>query len=173
MIAHAIKKLYLRYPRYSRVWIPPPYFIDSAIFIRAIFIESNYTILQRECEATFSYLLMCFVPQFATATCIITLESVIFPMRFCVGLLYIKKFIVSSSNNIFYIQIHHFTKQTMLNQQLHYTIYILNQSLNQRGDGWQPPLLGSRCHNKQLGSLKVNLQRPLCALWPVERAAAR
>src|SRR6218665_1704606 len=29
-----------------------------------------------------------------------------------------QKFIVSSSNNIFYIQIHHFTQKTMLNQSL-------------------------------------------------------
>jgi len=37
----------------------------------------------RECEATFSYPLMCFMPQFteATGTCIITLESVIFPIE--------------------------------------------------------------------------------------------
>jgi len=32
------------------------------------------------------------------------------------------KIIASSSNNIFYIQIHHFTQQTMLNQTLYYTI---------------------------------------------------
>jgi len=35
-------------------------------------------------KATFSYILMCFVPQFIEATDIITLESVIFPMTFCV-----------------------------------------------------------------------------------------
>src|SRR6218665_841694 len=46
-------------------------------------------------------------------------ESVIFPMRFCA---YIKKCIASSSNNIFYIRIHHFTQQTMLNQTVYYTI---------------------------------------------------
>ena len=55
----------------------------------------------------------------ATGTGIITLESVIFSMRFCV---YINKFIVSSSNNIFYIQIDHFTQKTMLNQTLYYKI---------------------------------------------------
>src|SRR6218665_2348099 len=65
---------------------------------------------------------MYFVPQFTEATDIITLESVIFPMRFCV---YIKKIIASSSNNIFYIQIHHFTQQTMLNQTVYYTIRYL------------------------------------------------
>src|SRR6218665_993295 len=32
------------------------------------------------------------------------------------------KFIASSSNNIFYIQIHHFIEQTMLNQTLYYSI---------------------------------------------------
>ena len=42
---------------------------------------------------------MYFVPQFTEATDIITLKSVIFPMRFCV---YIKKIITSSSNNIYY-----------------------------------------------------------------------
>src|SRR6218665_562772 len=81
----------------------------------------NYAILLRECNATFSYLLMYFVPQFTEVTDIITLASVIFPMRFCV---YIKK-ISSSSNNIFYIQIHHFTQQTMLNQTVYYTIQYL------------------------------------------------
>jgi len=40
---------------------------------------------------------MYFVPQFTEATDTITLESEIFPMRFCV---YIKKIIASSSNNI-------------------------------------------------------------------------
>jgi len=33
-----------------------------------------------------------------------------------------KKFIASGSNNIFYIEIHHLTQQTMLNQTLYYTI---------------------------------------------------
>ena len=66
---------------------------------------------------------MYFVPQFTEATDIITLESVIiFPMRFCV---YLNKFIASSSNNIFYIQIHHFTQKTMLHQKLYYTIRYL------------------------------------------------
>src|SRR6218665_1296237 len=57
----------------------------------------------------------------SSATDIITLESVIFPMRFCVYI----KIISSSSNNIFYIQIHHFTQQTMLNQTVYYTIRLL------------------------------------------------
>ena len=61
---------------------------------------------------------MCFVPQFTEATGIITLESVIFSMEFCMRIY--KKFIASSSNNAFYIQIHHFTQQTMLNQTLYY-----------------------------------------------------
>src|SRR6218665_1178558 len=73
---------------------------------------------------------MYFVPQFTEATDIITLESVIFPMRFCV---YIQKFIALSSNNIFYIQINQFTQQTMLNQtcitrydSLQFYIYLAN-----------------------------------------------
>src|SRR6218665_416175 len=102
MIAHAIQKLYLRYRGYH------PLVCRLYHIIRAIFIESNYAI-----QATFSYLLMLFVPQFTEATDIITLESVIFPMRFCVYIY--KKFIASSNNNIFYIQIRHFTQQTMLN----------------------------------------------------------
>src|SRR6218665_3120557 len=41
MIAHAIKTLYLGYPRYPGGWIvDTPRFIDSTIFIRAIFIET-------------------------------------------------------------------------------------------------------------------------------------
>src|SRR6218665_837858 len=76
---------------------------------------------------------MYFVPQFTEATDIITLKSVIFSMRFCV---YLKKLIVSSSNNIFYIQMHHFTQQTMLNQTVYYTIrklavlYLFNQHVS-------------------------------------------
>src|SRR6218665_1951092 len=36
----------------------------------------------------------------------------------------VKKLIVSSSNNIYYIQIHNFMQQTMLNQWLYYTIVL-------------------------------------------------
>jgi len=57
-----------------------------------------------------------------------------------------KKFIASSSNNIFYIQIHHFTQQTTLNQLLYYTIQYLEPNTKSEGGGNQP--LGSRCHNK-------------------------
>src|SRR6218665_1860791 len=46
--------------------------------------SAHHCILYRECKATFSLLLMYFLPQFTEATDIITLESVIFPMRFCV-----------------------------------------------------------------------------------------
>src|SRR6218665_655434 len=81
---------------------------------------------------------MCFVLQFTEATGIITLESVIFPMRFCVD---IKKFIASSSNNIYYIQIHHFTQQTMLNQWLYYTIQYLELNTKSKGGGNHHPLL--------------------------------
>src|SRR6218665_2752176 len=84
------------------------------------------------------YLLMYFVPQFTEATDIITLESVIFKMRFCV---YIKKFIVSSSNNIYYIQIHNFTQQTMLNQWLYYALQYLEPNTKSRGDGNHPPFV--------------------------------
>jgi len=41
MIAHVITKLYLIYPRYPEVDTTPQ-FIDSNVFIRAMFIESNY-----------------------------------------------------------------------------------------------------------------------------------
>src|SRR6218665_548524 len=83
----------------------------------------------------FSYLLMCCVPQFTQATGIITLERVIFPMRFFV---YINKMLASSSNKIFYIKISHFTQQTMLNQELYYTIqYLEPNTKSKRGD--HPP----------------------------------
>src|SRR6218665_1651398 len=52
--------------------------MHTSIFICDIFIESNYAILQRECEATFSYILLCFMPQFSASTGIITIESVIY-----------------------------------------------------------------------------------------------
>src|SRR6218665_1400281 len=100
-------------------WVPPAPLDYRQHIIRAIFIESSYAILYWECKATISYLLMYFGPQFTEATDIITLESVIFPMRFCA---YITKFIDSSSNNITYSLIHHFTQKTMLNQTLYYTI---------------------------------------------------
>ena len=63
MIAHAIQTLYLIYPRYPGGGYQPHSLstLDSNILIRAIFIESNYAILKREFEATFSYLLMCIV----------------------------------------------------------------------------------------------------------------
>jgi len=57
MIAHAIKQLYLRYPRYPEWWIPPS-LVYRHIFIRAIFIESNYAIpllLGMNAVATFEY----------------------------------------------------------------------------------------------------------------------
>src|SRR6218665_3936998 len=99
-----------------------------------------------ECKATFSYLLMYFVPQFTEATDIITLESVTFPMRFCVHV-YIKKFIASSSNNIFYIQIHRYTQQTMLNQTLYHTMQYPEPNTKSMGGG-NHPLFGSRRYNK-------------------------
>src|SRR6218665_1125558 len=82
---------------------------------------------------------MCFVPRFTEATGIITLESVIFPMRSCV---HIKQFIASSSNNIarlFYIQIPHFTQQTMLNQTLYYTLQYLEPNTKSKRGGNHPP----------------------------------
>ena len=71
-------------------------------------------------------------------TDIITFESVIFSMRFSV---YIKKFIVSSGNNLFYIQIHHFTQQTMLNLRWITRYNILNQTLNLSGVVTTTPLV--------------------------------
>src|SRR6218665_3600192 len=63
---------------------------------------------------------------------------------------------VSSSNNIYYIQRHHFTQQTMLNQWLYHTVqYLEPNSKSKGGDNHHP--LGGRCHNKQLDSLKVKL----------------
>src|SRR6218665_52559 len=67
-------------------WGPPAPLDYRQHIIRAIFIESSYAILYWECKATISYLLMYFGPQFTEATDIITLESVIFPMRFRISL---------------------------------------------------------------------------------------
>ena len=59
----------------------------------------------------------------------------------------VKNVMVSSNNNIYYIQMHHFMQQTMLNQWLYYTRYNdLNLTLNLRVVVTTP--LGSRCHNK-------------------------
>src|SRR6218665_4147061 len=44
-----------------------------------------------------------------------------------------KGIIVSSSNNIYYIQIHHFTLETMLNQSLYYTIQYLEPNTKYKG----------------------------------------
>jgi len=92
---------------------------------------------------------MCFVPQFTEAIGIITLEYVIhvYPMKFCV---YNIKFIASSivSKNMFYIQIHHFTQQTILNQSLYYTIQYLEPNTKSKGCGNHPTTLGCRRHNK-------------------------
>src|SRR6218665_1704662 len=90
------------------------------------------------------YLLMYFVPQFIAVTDIITLESVIFPMRFCV---YIKQFIASCSNNIFCIQIHRFTQQSMLNQTLYYTIQYIEPSTKSSGVTTHPPLVDNATIN--------------------------
>ena len=119
MMAHTVQKLYIKYQGYPEVGHPLAYRLY--LFNRETQIESKYAILQRECGATFSYLLLCFVPQYCAATGIITIESVIFPKRFWVGPIY-NKFIVSSSDKIFYIQMHCFTHKSMLNQTLYYTI---------------------------------------------------
>src|SRR6218665_1980974 len=80
---------------------------NNMILFVQFFIESNYAIPLREYEATFSYLFMCFVPQFTEATDIITFESVIsfifneILRRPTCSLLY-KEIIGSSSNKIFY-----------------------------------------------------------------------
>jgi len=47
-----------------------------------------------------------------------------------------KKFIASSSNNIFYIQIQHFTQQTMLNQTLYYTLQYLEPNTKSKRGGY-------------------------------------
>ena len=46
-------------------------------------------------------------------------------------------------------------QQTMLNQKLYYTIQYLEPNTKSKGVVTTRPL-GSRCHNKYLGSLKVN-----------------
>src|SRR6218665_944030 len=51
-----------------------------------------------------------------------------------------KKIIISSSNNIYYIQIHHFTQQTMLNQTLYYMIQYFEPNTKSRGSGNHPPV---------------------------------
>src|SRR6218665_4194656 len=68
----------------QEVCTTPPPSLSTVSYYSCNFHESNYAIPSRECRATFSYLLICFVPQFTEATDIITLESVRFPMRFCV-----------------------------------------------------------------------------------------
>jgi len=77
---------------------------------------------------------MYFVPLFTEATGIMTLKGVIFSMTFCVGL-YIKNIIVSSSNNIFYIQIHHFTQQTQcwINGYNYHTIHYFEPNTKSKG----------------------------------------
>src|SRR6218665_539605 len=52
-----------------------------------------------------------------------------------------KKFIVSSSNNIYYNQIHHFMHQTMLNQWLYYTIQYLEHNTKSKGVVTTHPLV--------------------------------
>src|SRR6218665_486698 len=57
------------------------------------------------------------------------------------------KFIVSSSNNIFYIQIHHFTQKTMPNQSLYYTIPHFEPNTKSRRGGNHPPLVADVAKN--------------------------
>src|SRR6218665_3412032 len=105
MITHAIQKLYLIYPRYPEGGYHPPSLSSLTYFFVKFSLKVTIRHPLGECEATFSYLLMCFVPQFTEATYIITLKSVIFPMRFCV---YIK-------NSKFRLAITYFTfKYTIL-----------------------------------------------------------
>src|SRR6218665_2169188 len=52
-----------------------------------------------------------------------------------------KKCIASSSNNIFYVQIHHFTHKTMLKQTLYYTIQYLEPNTKSKGSGNHLPLV--------------------------------
>src|SRR6218665_349027 len=135
MITHAIQKLYLIYPRYPEGGYHPPSLSSLTYFFVKFSLKVTIRHPLGECEATFSYLLMCFVPQFTEATYIIILESVIFSTRLCVythvyikcrasssnNIFYIEIHqctIASSSNNIFYIEIHQFTQQTMLNQSI-------------------------------------------------------
>src|SRR6218665_2934064 len=68
-----------------------------------------------------------------------------------------QKFIVSSSNNIFYIQIHHFTQKTMLNQSLYYTIRYFQPNTKSKRGGTNPSLVADV--TKKVGSLKVNANK--------------
>ena len=52
----------------------------------------------------------------------------------------VKKIIVSSINNIYYMQIHHFSQQTMLNQWLYYTMQYLEPN-TKSGWGGSTPLV--------------------------------
>src|SRR6218665_1266021 len=52
----------------------------------------------------------------------------------------IKKFIVSSSNNIIYIQVHHFTQKTILNQSLYHMIHYLEPNTKSMGGSNHHPL---------------------------------
>src|SRR6218665_2386436 len=56
------------------------------------------------------------------------------------------KFLVSSSNNIFYIQRHHFTQKTMLNESLYYAIQYLET--NTKSMAVVTTRLGSRCRKR-------------------------
>src|SRR6218665_3141610 len=50
-----------------------------------------------------------------------------------------KKFIASSNNNISYIQVHHFTQKTLLNQWLYHTIQYFEPNTKSKGGGNHPP----------------------------------
>ena len=77
MMAHSVQKLYLKYKGYLGV-DTTPFVYQLYLFTRETHIGSKYVILERECEATFPNLLLCFVSQFSAATGIVTIESVIF-----------------------------------------------------------------------------------------------
>src|SRR6218665_2832439 len=66
-----------------------------------------------------------------------------------------RKIIASSSNNIFYIQIHNFTQQTMLNQTLYYTIQYREPNTKSKGVLITPFLAHVTINS--LVAMKVNL----------------
>src|SRR6218665_183912 len=67
------------------------------------------------------------------------------------NILLICEFIVSSSNDTYYIQIHHFTQETMLNQWLYYTIQYLELNTKSNGGGNHLPLVADVTINSLVG----------------------
>ena len=76
-------------------------------------------------------------------------------LRTGIGPTGITKFIVSSCNNMFYIQIHHFAHTTMLNQSLYYTIQYFEPETKSKGGSNHPR--GRQCRQKTLVAWRLKL----------------